>query len=99
MTIFTITQLDRQTTDNFVTTVHWTATQTDGEYSASTYSTASFAKEDGVNLIPYEDLTPEDVVRWVKESLGEEGVAAIDLALANNIALQKAPLVATGTPW
>ena len=99
MTIFTISQLDRQTTDGFVTTVHWTATQTDGEYSASTYSTASFAKEDGVNLIPYEDLTPEDVVRWVKESLGEDGVAAIDLALANNIALQKAPLVATGTPW
>lgn len=99
MTIFTISQLDRQTTDNFVTTVHWTAAQTDGEYSASTYSTASFAKEDGVNLIPYEDLTPEDVVRWVKESLGEDGVAAIDLALANNIALQKSPLVATGTPW
>jgi len=99
MTIFTISQLDRQTTDNFVTTVHWNATQTDGKYSASTYSTASFAKEDGVNLIPYEDLTPEDVVRWVKNSLGEDGVAAIDLALANNIALQKAPLVATGTPW
>jgi len=99
MTIFTISQLDRQTVDGFVTTVHWNATQTDGEYSASTYSTASFAKEDGVNLIPYEDLTPEDVVRWVKESLGEDGVAAIDLALANNIALQKSPLVATGTPW
>ena len=99
MTIFTISQLDRQTVDGFVTTVHWNATQTDGEYSASTYSTASFAKEDGVNLTPYEDLTPEDVVRWVKNSLGEEGVAAIDLALANNIALQKAPLVAAGTPW
>ena len=99
MTIFTISQLDRQTTDGFVTTVHWTAAQTAGEYSASTYSTASFAKEDGVNLTPYEDLTPEDVVRWVKNSLGEDGVAAIDLALANNIALQKAPLVATGTPW
>jgi hypothetical protein len=98
MTIFTITQLDRLTTDGFVTTVHWTATQTDGDYTASTYSTISFP-EDGAPTIPYSDLTEAEVVQWVKESLGEDGVAAIDLALANNIALQKAPLVATGTPW
>ena len=98
MTIFTISQLDRLTTDGFVTTVHWTATQTDGDYTASTYSTISFP-EDGAPTIPYSDLTEAEVVQWVKESLGEEGVAAIDLALANNIALQKAPLVATGTPW
>ena len=99
MTDFKISTLERDTSDNFVTVAHWTATKTDGEFTASTYSTASFVKEDGVNLIPYAELTEAQVVEWVKASLGEEGVAAIDTALANNIADQKAPKAAVGTPW
>jgi hypothetical protein len=99
MTIWTIANLDRETADGFVTTAHWTASQVDGEFSASTYSTVSFTKEDGINYVPYADLTEADVVEWVKASLGEEGVAAVDAALAANIAEQKAPKVATGTPW
>lgn len=99
MTTFKISTLDRDTADGFVTVAHWTATQTDGEFTASTYSTVSFVKEDDVNLIPYAELTEAQVVEWVKASLGEEGVSAIDTALANNIADQKAPKAATGTPW
>jgi hypothetical protein len=79
--------------------VHWTASQTDGEYSASTYSTVGFTEQPDQSLIPYEDLTEALVIEWVKASLGEEGVAAIDTALANNIADQKAPKVAAGVPW
>jgi len=99
MTNWTISTLDRDTADGFVNTVHWTASQTDGEFTTSTYSTVSFTKEDGINYVPYADLTEATVVEWVKASLGEEGVAAVDLALANNIAAQKNPPVATGTPW
>jgi hypothetical protein len=99
MTTFKINNLDRDTADNFVNCVHWTASQTDGDFSASTYSTQSFTKEDGVNLIPYADLTETIVIGWVKAALGEEAVAAIDAALAANIADQKAPKKATGTPW
>ena len=96
---FKITQMDRLTADGFVVTVHWTASQVDGDYSASTYSTVSFTEQPGQSLIPYEDLTEAQVIQWVKDSLGSEGVAAIDTALANNIADQKAPKVASGTPW
>ena len=99
MTNWKISTLDRDTADGFVNTVHWTASQTDGEFTTSTYSTVSFTKEDGINYVPYADLTEATVVEWVKASLGEEGVAAVDLALANNIAAQKNPPVATGTPW
>ena len=96
---FKISQMDRLTADGFVCTVHWTASQTDDDFSASTYSTASFTKEDGINYVPYADLTEAAVIEWVKGSLGEEGVAAVDAALAANIADQKAPKTATGTPW
>jgi hypothetical protein len=98
-TTFKISQMDRETASGFVTTVHWTASQTDGEFTASTYSTASFTKTDDMNLIPFESLTEEQVIGWVKGSLGEEGVAAIDTALAGQIEAQKNPVTATGTPW
>lgn len=99
MTNWTITNMDRLTADGFVVTVHWTASQTDGDFTASTYSTASFTKEDGINYVPYASLTEAAVIEWVKGSLGAEGVAAVDAALAANIADQKAPKTATGTPW
>jgi hypothetical protein len=96
---FKITNMDRLTADNFVCTVHWTASQTDGDFYASTYSTVSFTEQPGQTLIPYDELTEATVVEWVKASLGEEGVAAVDAALAQNIELQKNPVTATGTPW
>lgn len=99
MTTFKISQMDRDTDSGFVRVVHWTASQTDGDFSASTYSTASYTKQDGINYVPYEELTEAAVIEWVKGSLGAEGVAAVDAALAANIALQKNPVTATGTPW
>jgi hypothetical protein len=98
MTIFKISTLDRDTADGYVTVAHWTASQTDGDYTASTYSTVSFPEVEG-SMIPYADLTEETVIGWVKASLGAEGVKAVDDALAANIAEQKAPKKAVGTPW
>jgi hypothetical protein len=90
-----ITQCDRLTADSFITTAHWTATATDGEYSASIYSTCSWA--DGSPTIPYSDVTEAEVLQWVWDS----GVSkdATEAALAQNIELQKNPVTATGTPW
>lgn len=98
-TTFKITQTDYNTADKFIFCVHWTASQVDGDFTASTYSTVSFTKEDGINYVPYAELTEAAVIEWVKGSLGAEGVAAVDAALAQNIALQKNPVTATGTPW
>lgn len=98
-TTFKITTLDRDTADGFVTTAHWTASKVDGDFTASTYSTQGFAKQDGVNLVPYADLTEEIVIGWVKTALGDEAVSAIDAALTKQIEDQKTPKTATGTPW
>jgi hypothetical protein len=99
MTNWKISTLDRNTADGFVQTVHWTASQTDGDFTASTYSTVSFTKEDGINYVPYASLTEEVVIGWVKAFLGAEGVATVDASLAAQIAEQKAPKMAAGTPW
>jgi hypothetical protein len=99
MTNWTITNTDRNTADGFIFCVHYTASQADGDFTASTYSTVSFTKEDGINYVPYASLTEAAVIEWVKGSLGAEGVAAVNAALANNIAAQKSPPVAAGVPW
>lgn len=99
MTTFTIPALDRDIADGFVNVVHWHATETEGDFQASSYGTVSFTKEDGINYLPYASLTEAQVIAWVKGSMGDEGVKALEDALAANIAEQKAPKKATGTPW
>ena len=95
MITWTITTLDREVSNGFVTTAHWTAFAVDGDYSASIYSTCSWA--DGTPTIPYADLTEETVLNWVWAN-GVDKQATED-ALAANIALQKNPVQASGTPW
>jgi hypothetical protein len=91
---WTISTLERETSNGFVTTAHWQATAVDGDYTASIYSTCSWA--DGTPTIPYDQLTQETVLNWVWESVDKQ---ATEDALAANIALQKNPVTATGTPW
>jgi hypothetical protein len=95
MTNWTISTLERETSNGFVTTAHWQATTVDGDYTASIYSTCSWA--DGTPTIAYADLTQETVLGWVWAN-GVDKQATED-ALAANIALQKNPVTATGTPW
>ncbi len=97
MTIeFKIAQLERQTSDGFVTTVHWTASKTEGDNTVSSYGTVGFTKEDGVNLIPYADLTESVVIDWVKEKLDVE---AMETGFDAQLAELAAPSKASGLTW
>ena len=93
-TTYTINNLDRLTSTDYVTTVHYNVTKVDGEFSASTYGTVSF--EAGTPTTPYASLTKAQVIEWVKDKLGEETVEA---ALASQIESKKNPTTATGVPW
>ena len=90
-----ITQTDYETATGFISCAHWTCNAVDGDYTASIYSTCSWA--DGTPTIAYADLTQETVLGWVWAN-GVDKQATED-ALAANIALQKNPVTATGTPW
>jgi hypothetical protein len=89
-----ISTLDREVSNGFVTTAHWTATAVDGEHSASAYATVSWAE--GTPAIPYANLTEAEVLSWVWESVDK---AATEASLAAQIALLKNPVSASGTPW
>jgi hypothetical protein len=95
MTItWTIAQLDRQTSDGFITTAHWRVDAVDGDYSAGSYGTVGF--ERGDTFIAYDSLTEAQVIAWVKDKLE---VADIEASLTSQIAAQKAPTTETGVPW
>ena len=90
-----ISQTDYETATGFITTAHWTATATDGAYTASIYSTSSWAS--GTPTIPYASVTMAEVLDWVWANGVDK--TATETALASNIALQKNPVTATGVPW
>lgn len=94
-----ITNLDRQTSDGFVKTAHWTAYATEASndpekpYSASIYNTASF---EGSPVVAYDTLTEADVLAWVWTTVDK---ATVEAALEAQIEAQKNPVSATGLPW
>jgi hypothetical protein len=100
--IWTIHQLERKSNDGFVVNVHWRYSMTDTDesgktYYADTYSVASYNQDpETEDYIPYEELTKDIVVGWVKESIDLE---AIEQSLEDQIEAQKNPPILKGLPW
>jgi hypothetical protein len=97
MTItWNIEQMDRQTSNGLVTTVHWRANAAEDSYFATSYGSVGLTA--GQSLIPFADLTKEVVIGWVKSKLGTEQVTAIEESLTAQIEAQKEPVSASGLP-
>jgi len=78
-----------------VTTLHWLATLTEGEFTASSYGTTP-DDQNRVYTKPSLENVPESVViGWIQQALGDEEVARIEQALADNIAEQQNPTSGT----
>jgi hypothetical protein len=103
--IWNVTQLYTETIDgkeDYVVIANCETIGVDGEYTASVPNVIQFSTEDVTTFIPYEDLTEEIVVGWIKESLGEEGVLLIEESIQAQIEAQKNPPVTpqeTPLPW
>ena len=101
MTIWTIAQLERNTSDGGVVVAHWRATATetvgDDTFSASSYGTVGFTPDpDSEDFVPFDDLTEADVLAWVYAALDKD---ATEASLASQIETQKAPVSVAGLPW
>lgn len=92
-----ISNLDRETTDGFVFTAHYTISAADDTYSSGAYGSIGFERPD--TLVPFADLTSEVVVGWVKDALTAEKVTEIEAALQSQLDEQRAPTKAAGLPW
>lgn len=100
VTTFTwaIANLERETADGYVFTAHYTVNAADGTYTSGAYGSIGFQRPD--DLIPFSELTEEQVIAWVKKALGgDDKVAEIEAALQAQLDEQHAPTKAAGVPW
>ena len=101
---WTISTLERNTSDDGVVVAHWRASDSEvvGEdtHSGSSYGTCGFTPDvDAEGFTLYADITEAQAIGWVKDSMGEEAVTGVEDSIAAQIADSKAPALAIGTPW
>jgi hypothetical protein len=96
-----LVDMKRQLPSGLVTELHWVATQTDGDYTASAYGSLGVPAKDPSDptFIAFASLTEEQVKQWVITTMGEEQVAALQANLDGQIEAQKHPTSASGLPW
>jgi hypothetical protein len=94
-----IAQLERETSDGYVYTAHYTVDANDGTYSAGAYGSIGFQRPEEEDLIPFADLTEKIVIGWVQDALGDEKVAEVEAALQGQLDEQRNPTKAAGVPW
>tara|TARA_A100001515_G_scaffold142099_1_gene140204 strand:- start:909 stop:1223 length:315 start_codon:yes stop_codon:yes gene_type:complete len=82
-----------------VTTVHWTASDTDGDHSGYVYGSVGLADADSGSFTAYADITKDNAIAWAKAALGSSEVTAIETKIAAQITESKTPTVSSGTPW
>lgn len=96
-----IIDLERLLPEKLCITAHWVATKTEGDYSATAYGSIELERKEPSDpeFIPYEEITEEQAIVWVKEAMGEEKLHGLEESLAKQIEEQKTPKVIHGVPW
>ncbi len=99
-----IAALDCSTTDaafpEKVITAHWRLDGSFMDFTAGVYGTVSFQEPEASSFVPFDQLTKDEVVGWVKEALGEDQVTSYEDNIEKQIADLIAPPVQTPSlPW
>lgn len=94
---WSIPTVERTLSDGGITLIHWRCIAADGDYSASSYGTTSHTPDaNAEGFIAYESVTEANCIEWAQAQVNKSDVEA---ALAAQIAADKAPTTALGTPW
>jgi len=93
-----VAQLERETSDGYVFTVHYTVDAKDDTYSAGAYGSIGLERPE-TPMVPFANLTEDMVIGWVKEKFGDEKVFEIEDALQSQLEEQRRPSKAAGVPW
>ena len=90
-----------------VTTIHWTASDSEtvgsGDsavvHSGSRYGSVGLAEADSSSFTAYASITKDNAIAWVKAALGSDEVTRIETGIAAQITESKTPTVSSGVPW
>ena len=103
---WSINTLERELADGYVFTAHYSVNAVSSTldpqgnpYSQGAYGSVGLERPEG-DLIPFDELTQDQVIGWVKEKLGgDEKVAEIEAALEARLAEMISPSKINGVPW
>ena len=82
-----------------ITTVHWTASDADGDHTGSAYGSVGLADADSGSFTAYASVTKENAIAWAKAAIGSDEVTAIETGIAAQITESKTPTKTSGVPW
>jgi len=98
-----VLNMEHKTSDGFVIEVTSAYEKQDGPGYASLLFVNEFEETAGPEFIPYEDLTEEIVIGWVKDSLGADKVMETETHVNTLAATKKQeienPTIEPGLPW
>ena len=95
---WTIQNMTRTTDTGFVINVAWACQASAEGCGGAFYGGTTTYTQDSDNFTPYDQLTEEQVLGWVYESLGDQK-AEIEASLTAKVEKQLAPTTANGLPW
>lgn len=73
--------IDQETEDGLIVVVHWKLDATGQGKPTHLYGTVSL--ERGDSFVPFEQLTEDVVIGWVKDKLGEQHIIDLEEAVEN----------------
>ena len=82
-----------------ITTVHWTASDADGDHTGYAYGSIGLAEADSGSFTAYASVTKDNAVAWAKAAIGSDEITAIETSIAAQITESKTPTVSSGVPW
>jgi hypothetical protein len=102
-----IRQLERHIVKGIVTKVYWKCEVVDGMFTAAAQDVVTVCNDlslvdiNAAEFTQFENLTESQLVEWVKDQLGNDGVTYIVNGLIYNIDIQKdyATNFVYGLPW
>lgn len=99
-----IVQLDcypqYESQSDVVFNVHWEVVSSEDKYYGRCYGSIGVELDPESPFTPYDQLTKDQVIGWVKNTMGEEKVASLEATVSQQIADQKSPpIVAPNLPW
>jgi hypothetical protein len=82
-----------------VYTIHWTVSLEEQGESAGAYGSIGLGGAEASSYTPFDEITKDQAIGWVKQTLGDEQVASIEAALEAQIQQKLNPTSAAGVPW
>lgn len=103
---WTISSLDVAPSEDTLTDVikvaHWRYRITDGadDLTAEVYGAQAFVSPDPASYTPFDSVTEAQLVGWIEDAIGEDGMDAMNASLEASLEnLRNPPIVTMPVPW